>query len=191
MTQKFATEKDQHMEMQTPFREDRVLRAANTARESKRNLAWQDIAPFLPTTKRYWSLWDSLHLRNDVLYRKWESDDGKTFRGQLILPKTRVSTALKELHGSPTGGHFGVLKTLQKVRECFYWNNVRSDVEKSCRICDPCAARKGPRKRTRGRLQLYNVGAPFERIAFDILGPLPRLSDDNSNILVVMDYFTK
>ncbi|GFT92066.1 retrovirus-related Pol polyprotein from transposon 412 [Trichonephila clavipes] len=83
------------------------------------------------------------------------------------------------------------MKTLQKVRKRFYWNNVRSDVEKCCRICDPCAARKGPRKRTRGRLQLYNVGAPFERIAFDILGPLPRSSDDNNNILVVMDYFTK
>ncbi|GFV82415.1 retrovirus-related Pol polyprotein from transposon 412 [Trichonephila clavipes] len=83
------------------------------------------------------------------------------------------------------------MKTLQKVRERFYWNNVRSDVEKCCRTCDPCAARKGPRKRTRGRLQLYNVGAPFERIAFDILGPLPILSDGNNNILVVKDYFTK
>ncbi|GFX69679.1 retrovirus-related Pol polyprotein from transposon 412 [Trichonephila clavipes] len=65
-----------------------------------------------------------------------------------------------------------------------------ADVEKCCRICDPCAARKGPRKRTRERLQLYNVGSPFERIAFDILGPLPRKSNDNKNILVVMDYFT-
>ncbi|GFU28985.1 retrovirus-related Pol polyprotein from transposon 412 [Trichonephila clavipes] len=219
MTWKFATEKDQHMEMQTPFREDPVLRAANTARELKRNLAdesvrndqladpeikpitefkessdekpiWQDITSFHPITKRYWALWDSLHLRNGVLYRKWESNDGKTFRWQLILPKSRVSTVLKELNGSPTGGHFGVMKTLQKVRERFYWNNVRSDVEKCCRICDPCAARKGPRKRTRGRLQLYNVGAHFERIAFDILGPLPRSSDGNNNILVVMDYFT-
>ncbi|GFX09382.1 retrovirus-related Pol polyprotein from transposon 412 [Trichonephila clavipes] len=153
--------------------------------------SWQDIAPFHPTTKRYWALWDSLHLRNGVLYGKWESDDGKTFRWQLILPKTKISTVLKELHGSPPGGHFGVMKTLQKVRERFYWNNVRSDVEKCCRICDPCAARKGPRKRTRGRLQLYNVGAPFERIAFDILGPLPRSSYGNNNILVVMDYFTK
>ncbi|GFX51764.1 retrovirus-related Pol polyprotein from transposon 412 [Trichonephila clavipes] len=58
------------------------------------------------------------------------------------------------------------MKTLQKVCERLYWNNVRSDVEKCCRICDPCAARKGPRKRTRGRLQLYNVGVPFERIHF-------------------------
>ncbi|KAF8771831.1 Retrovirus-related Pol polyprotein like [Argiope bruennichi] len=112
--------------------------------------SWQDIAPFHPKTKRYWALWDSLHLRNGVLYRKWESDDGKAFRWQLILPKTRVSTVLKELHGSPTGG---------------------------------------PGKRIKGRLQLYNVGAPFE--AFDILGPLPRSSDGNNNILVVMDYFTK
>ncbi|GFU75504.1 retrovirus-related Pol polyprotein from transposon 412 [Trichonephila clavipes] len=104
--------------------------------------SWQDIASFHPTTKRYWALWNSLHPRNGVLYREWESDDGKTF--------------------SPTGGHFGVMKTLQKVRERFYWNNVRSDVEKCCQTCDPCAARKGPRKRTRGRLQLYNVGAPFE-----------------------------
>ncbi|GFV45329.1 retrovirus-related Pol polyprotein from transposon 412 [Trichonephila clavipes] len=153
--------------------------------------SWQDIAPFHRTTKRYWALWDSLHVKNGVLYRTCESDDGKTFRWQLILPKTRVSTVLKELHGSSTGGHFGVMKTLQKVRERFYWNNVWSDVEKCCRICDPCDARKGPRKRTRGRLQLYNVGAPFERIAFDILGPLSRSSNGNINILVAMDYFTK
>ncbi|GFU80424.1 retrovirus-related Pol polyprotein from transposon 412 [Trichonephila clavipes] len=81
------------------------------------------------------------------------------------------------------------MKTLQKVCERFYWNNMWSDVEKCCRLCDPRVARKCPKKRTRGRLQLYNVGAPFERIAFDILGPLPRSSDGN-NILVVMDYFT-
>ncbi|GFY29136.1 retrovirus-related Pol polyprotein from transposon 412 [Trichonephila clavipes] len=56
------------------------------------------------------------------------------------------------------------MKTLQKVRECFYWNNVRSDVEKCCRTYDPCAARKDP---------------------------LPRSSEGSNNILVMMDYFTK
>ncbi|GFT72327.1 integrase_H2C2 domain-containing protein [Trichonephila clavipes] len=58
------------------------------------------------------------------------------------------------------------MKTLQNVRERFYWNNVRCDVEKCCRTCDPCAARKGPRKRTRGRLQLYNVSAVHETIGY-------------------------
>ncbi|GFX40396.1 retrovirus-related Pol polyprotein from transposon 412 [Trichonephila clavipes] len=146
--------------------QDLMAQRQNLRRRRIMCWGWQDIAPFHPTTKRYWALWDSLYLRKGVLYRKWESDDGKTFRWQLIFPKTRVSTVLKELHGSPIGDHFGVMKTLQKVCEHFYWNNVRSDVEKCCRKGDPCVARKGPRKRTRGRLQLYNVGAPFERISF-------------------------
>ncbi|GFT41489.1 retrovirus-related Pol polyprotein from transposon 412 [Trichonephila clavipes] len=34
--------------------------------------SWQDITPFHPTTKLYWALSDSLHLRNGVLYQKWE-----------------------------------------------------------------------------------------------------------------------
>ncbi|GFU22689.1 retrovirus-related Pol polyprotein from transposon 412 [Trichonephila clavipes] len=114
-------------------------------------------ASFHPTTKHYRALWNSLYLTNGVLYRKCEFDDGKIFGLQLIITKTRVSTVLKELHGSPTGVHFGVMKTLQKVRERFYWNNMRSDAEKCCGTCDLCAVRKGPRKRTRGRLQLYNV----------------------------------
>ncbi|GBM59103.1 Transposon Ty3-G Gag-Pol polyprotein, partial [Araneus ventricosus] len=38
--------------------------------------SWQEIAPESPATKRYWALWDSLHLKDGVLYRKWESDDG-------------------------------------------------------------------------------------------------------------------
>ncbi|GFY27875.1 retrovirus-related Pol polyprotein from transposon 412 [Trichonephila clavipes] len=110
--------------------------------------SWQDIAPSHPTTMRSWALWNSLHLRNSVLYRKWESEDRKTFRWQLKLPKTRSLTVFKELNGSPTGGHFCVVKNLQKVLQRFHWKNVRSDMEKFYRACDPCAARKGPRKRS-------------------------------------------
>ncbi|GFT03904.1 retrovirus-related Pol polyprotein from transposon 412 [Trichonephila clavipes] len=117
--------------------------------------SWQDISAYSPTTKQYWALWNSLHLRNGVLYRKFESEDGKTFRWQLVLPRSRIPEVLKELHGSPTG------------------------------------ARKGPKIRSRGKLHRYNVGAPFERIAFDILGPLPRTASGNKYLLVVMDYFTK
>ncbi|GFX17545.1 retrovirus-related Pol polyprotein from transposon 297 [Trichonephila clavipes] len=83
--------------------------------------SWQDISAYSPTTKQYWALWNSLHLRNGVLYRKFESEDGKTFRWQLVLPRSRIPEVLKELHGSPTGDHFGVMKTLHRVRERFFW----------------------------------------------------------------------
>ncbi|GFV29249.1 retrovirus-related Pol polyprotein from transposon 412 [Trichonephila clavipes] len=153
--------------------------------------SWQDISAYSPTTKQYWALWNSLHLRNGVLYRKFESEDGKTFRWQLVLPRSRIPEVHKELHGSPTRGHFGVMKTLHRVRERFCWGKVRADVEQWCKSRDACSARKGPKIRSRGKLHRYNVGAPFERIAFDILGPLPRTASGNKYLLVVMDYFTK
>ncbi|GFX01433.1 uncharacterized protein TNCV_1864071 [Trichonephila clavipes] len=63
---------------------------------------WQDIAPFHPTTKCYWALWNSLHLRNGVLYRKWESDDGKTSRSTgtmcRVTRKSVVTHVIPVLH---------------------------------------------------------------------------------------------
>ncbi|GBM90897.1 Retrovirus-related Pol polyprotein from transposon 412 [Araneus ventricosus] len=126
-----------------------------------------------------------------VLYRKWESDDGSSCRWQLILPKHRIQEVLRETHDSASGGHFGVMKALSKTRERFYWDRLRDDVEKWCRECHACGARKGPKTRTKGRLQRYNVGTTFERMALDILGPLPVTTKGNRYLLVLMDYFTK
>lgn len=40
-------------------------------------------------------------------------------------------------------------------------------------------------------MQQYNVGAPMERIALDILGPLPQSATGNKYIVIIADYFTK
>lgn len=40
-------------------------------------------------------------------------------------------------------------------------------------------------------MQVYNVGAPFERIALDVVGPLPKSHSGNKYMLVVADYFSK
>ena len=37
----------------------------------------------------------------------------------------------------------------------------------------------------------YNVGAPAERIALDVLGPLPTSEAGNKYVLIIADYFTK
>lgn len=37
----------------------------------------------------------------------------------------------------------------------------------------------------------YNVGLPMERIALDILGPLPLSESENQYLLIVADSFTK
>ena len=40
-------------------------------------------------------------------------------------------------------------------------------------------------------MRKYNVGSPMERIAMDILGPLPTSDSGNKYILIVSDYFTR
>ncbi|GBM65530.1 hypothetical protein AVEN_83382-1 [Araneus ventricosus] len=106
-------------------------------------LSFQEIAPESPATNRYWAFWNSLYLKDGVLYRKWESNDGGFYRRQLILPKSRIQEVLREIHDSRSGKHFGVMKTLLKTRERFYWNRLRADIEKWCRECQACGARKG------------------------------------------------
>ncbi|GBM15589.1 Transposon Ty3-I Gag-Pol polyprotein [Araneus ventricosus] len=191
---KFLTTEDawSSSEVQKAQLEDPAIRPILERKlNSEDRPSWQEIAPESPATKRYWALWDSLHLKDGVLYRKWESDDGSSCRWQLILPKSRIQEVLRETHDSASGGHFGVMKTLSKTRERFYWDRLRADVEKWCRECHACGSRKGPKTRTKGRLQRYNVGSPFERMALDILGPLPVTTKGNRYVLVLMDYFTK
>ncbi len=108
-----------------------------------------------------------------------------------MVPRSKIPANLEELHSSPSGRHFGVMKTLNNVRERFFWRKARDDVEKWCRACEACAVCKGPKKRNQGKLQRYNVGASFERIFIDLLGPLSLSTDGNKDMLVALDYFTK
>ena len=114
-----------------------------------------------------------------------------TYIKQLILPKELREEVVKDLHCSPTSGHFGVNKTLARVKQRFYWPKCRDDVAQVCKHCDQCESRKPLAGKTKAPLGKYVVGAPMERIAIDILGPLPLSESGNKYLLVAMDYFTK
>ncbi|UYV64161.1 CPNE9 [Cordylochernes scorpioides] len=118
--------------------------------------SWEDVAPYSPETKSLLRLWNSLTLRDGVLYRKWESEDGKHGSWKLVLYRFHVPLALQKKLSSPKGGHFGIRKTLAKLREIFCWPKSRNDVENG--------AETGSTTRSRGKLKIYNVGAPFERM---------------------------
>ena len=152
---------------------------------------WQDICAMNTATKSYWAQWDSIVMVNGILYRRWEGPYGKEERHLYLTPKAIYDDILRNLHDLPTSGHFGVKKTLARVRQRFYWANLRWTVENWCRRCEKCASRKGYPRRVKAPLKLYNVGAPMERIAVDVLGPLPKSDAGNQYILIAQDYFTK
>lgn len=152
---------------------------------------WSVVAGLSATTKSYWAQWESLLIHDGILCRKWENARGDQCHLQMIVPRAKVPDVLRLYHDGCSGGHMGVKRTLLKIRERFYWIYCRDDVEDWCRKCTSCASVKGPHTRSRGSLQLYNVGAPWERIALDIAGPFPVTEAGNKYVMVVMDYFTK
>lgn len=152
---------------------------------------WQQVSSSSVGVKTYWDQWESLRLHDGKLYRFLDTEGATTQCQQLIAPQQFGKAILMQLHNSPTGGHFGVLKTLSKVRERFFWPRCRQFVENWCRQCDKCASRKGPNTRQKGPMKQFNVGAPLERVAIDVLGPLPVSTRGNKYILILGDYFTK
>ncbi|GBL92594.1 hypothetical protein AVEN_123772-2 [Araneus ventricosus] len=145
--------------------------------------SWQEIARERPATKRYWALWNSLYLKDGVLYCNWESNDGDFYRRQLILPNCRIQEVLREAHDNTSGRHFGVMKTLRKTRERFYSDRLRADVEKWCREWQACGARKGPKteqgKSVTGRTPAETFSDRTLRFPCDIL--FGRLRDTPSS----------
>ena len=128
---------------------------------------------------------------NDILYRRWESEGGTRSKLQLVVPQSLVQEILKLLHDNPTSGHLGVTKTVEKVRQRFFWSGLREDVESWCRNCEVCCRRNNPRVTPRAPLVTSKVGYPGERVAMDIVGPFPKSDNGNKYILVVSDYFTR
>ena len=130
-------------------------------------------------------------MKDGLVFRLWETPAGDATVPQLLLPQKFRQEVLHQLHNTVTSGHVGASKTLGKVRERFYWVDCQRDVQDWCRSCDTCASRKGPSKKIRAPMAQYNVGAPMERLAADILGPLPVSDSGNKYLLIVAGYFTK
>jgi len=95
-----------------------------------------------------------------IIYRRHFRDK----RLQLALPQALVPSVLTELHNSPTAGHHGVMKTLEKVHSRFYW---RQDVENWCHNCENCGSRKSPVKHPRAPMQIERTEGPMQHVALD------------------------
>lgn len=152
---------------------------------------WSEVSSHSLGVKCYYHLWDTLHLRDNVLYRKWEDVNPNKVEWHIVLPKALLPLVFEQLHCSVTAGHLGTKKTYEKVKQRFFWYKMKADIEHLVRICDTCATCKGPGKVTKAPMKIYTVGYPLERIALDIMSGLPRSTSGNKHILVIGDYFTK
>ena len=110
---------------------------------------------------------------------------------QLVLPPTYRKKVLQIAHDLPLAGHLGKDKTLTRISQRFFWPTLSQDVASYVRSCLACQ-RTRQKKGEKVPLQPMPImGNPFERIAMDIVGPLPKIRKGHEYILVVSNYATQ
>ena len=110
---------------------------------------------------------------------------------QLVVPRPYVSKVLFMAHTHLLGAHLGMDKTRDRVLARFYWPGIKSDIEQYCQACPECQ-RVAPRATVRNPLiPMPIIETLFDRIALDIVGPLPKTSRGHRYIPVLVDYATR
>ncbi|XP_073815088.1 uncharacterized protein [Musca autumnalis] len=142
----------------TEQRKDPVLSKIIAAKEGDQRPSQKDIASESHILKSYWAQWNSLLLKDGSLYRRWESEDGKTKRNLIVVPDSKVKEILTEFHHGTSGWHLGITKITKKVKQRFYWAGCQKSFAEWISNCERCMKAKGPTRKSRGYMQQYNSG---------------------------------
>ena len=116
---------------------------------------------------------------------------GGVVREKLVVPRPYVNRVLFMAHSHLLGAHLGMDKTRERILDRFYWPGVKNDVVRICQTCPKCQ-RTAPRPSVRNLLiPKPIIETLFERLAIDIVGPLPKTSRGHRYLLVIVDYATR
>ena len=103
-----------------------------------------------------------------------------------------IPQILKEYHDSPIGGHMGYHRMLNRIKMKYRWTKMNNDISNFIKSCDSCQRNKISRQNVRQPMEITTTSnRAFERIALDIVGPLPLSENGNRFILTLQDDLTK
>ncbi|KAE8957487.1 hypothetical protein PR001_g31356, partial [Phytophthora rubi] len=109
---------------------------------------------------------------------------------RLVVPETLQQDVLHHYHSSREGGHQGIGRTYQRIRDHFHWRGLYRSVQRYVGECVDCETGKG-----RPTLQGESPGNiqatyPFQIIAMDHIPSLPKSHKGNTELLIWVDLFT-
>lgn len=129
-------------------------------------------------------------LVNGILFRRAKGYEAE--RMALAVPRTLRQEILVSCHDDVTAGHLGIKRTIDKIRQRYFWPRMFADITRYVMSCPDCQTRKTPPLRPAGLLQpLPPAQRPFQRVGMDFLGPLTSSQDGNKYVVVIIDYHTK
>ena len=173
--------------------QDNTIGPVMRAKEQQDRLGSDIISAYCTQTRKLFQLGEQLQVSKGILFRIFYSPYhyDSTTNTQLVVLTSLHSEVLEYIHAGSGGGHLGQTKTLQKLKDRFYWPGHYNDVMRWCSTCPSCITRKSPTPKPKAPLLSVFVGCPMQLVAVDLLGPLPQSPAGNSYILVAAEYFIK
>ena len=105
---------------------------------------------------------------------------------QLILPPTFRIQPLKGCHDDL--GYLGIERTLDLLRDQFYWPSMTEDVTRHIRQCERCLQFKA--SLDRAPMENVDVTYPMELVHMDYLAIEANEGGKDVHILVITNHFT-
>ena len=95
--------------------EDTVLNHLLQWKRDDLQPARSTVAPLGRELKAYWHEWDTIELKDDILYKKRFRDVGNDAEYLFLMPAVLRKETFRQLHANITGGHLGRRKTYDKI----------------------------------------------------------------------------
>ena len=106
---------------------------------------------------------------------------------RLLVPPEYQQQIVKEVHEI---GHYGRNRTYKTIQKEYYWPQMSKSVQLGVRSCDICQKYKKTRPAQRDKVPFPQTER-FKTVHIDIVGPLPRSSNDRRYVLTMMDRFSR
>ncbi len=134
--------------------------------------------------RKLWKRRNQLRIRGDNLYMI-ESNE----TDYVHIPHVFERDALiRNTHSAL--GHMGARKCSEYLRRMYYWPTLELDIKLVTANCIICSKHK--RKYAMpAKLGSLAVGRTFQRIAMDIMGPLPETREGYRYVLGIIDHFSR
>ena len=133
------------------------------------------------------------HVVNGRLYRHISDTHGPRSEGEwkLCVPQPLREAVLHENHDAPTAGHLGASKTAARLAQYYFWPGMVRDATRYVRRCQKCLEYKALQQAPAGGMQTTPAANPWEVVAVDLVGPLPRSAKGCTMLAVMQDKFSK
>lgn len=129
----------------------------------------------------------------NIVYRKCQtSEDDFSAKWKIYVPQSLRSVVLHDCHDSLQAAHGGLFKTLGRIRQDYYWPQMKQDVLRYLKACTICKQIKPSNQKQQTPMGKERTPLKkFRVICIDFIGPLPISSKGNQWIFVAVDHFTK